>query len=115
MKFRLDYKESHLNIIADKLEEKKCADFLKSAYDIIDVYIKKNPFFGVSYEPVEVESDAPEIVKSMSTASKKCGVGPMASVAGAIAQSVGKFLLEQGACDVVVENGGDIFLSLNEE
>jgi ApbE superfamily uncharacterized protein (UPF0280 family) len=44
--------------------------------------------------------------------SKHAGVGPMASVAGAIAQYVGVGLLEWTK-EVIVENGGDIFLKAN--
>jgi hypothetical protein len=40
------------------------------------------------------------------------GVGPMAAVAGAVAEFVGKDLLEYSG-EVVVENGGDIFMKLN--
>ena len=42
-------------------------------------------------------------------ASKIAGVGPMAAVAGAVAQSVGRDLL-QWSSNVLVENGGDIFI-----
>jgi len=41
--------------------------------------------------------------------SKSAGVGPMASVAGAIAEFVGKDLLRYSN-NVIVENGGDVFI-----
>jgi ApbE superfamily uncharacterized protein (UPF0280 family) len=45
----------------------------------------------------------------MIQAGQTAGVGPMAAVAGAMAECVGRYLL--GQCrQVVVENGGDIFL-----
>ena len=42
----------------------------------------------------------------------RAGVGPMAAVAGAIAQYVGEGLLTHSQ-QVIVENGGDIFLKAN--
>jgi len=45
----------------------------------------------------------------MAAASEKTGVGPMAAVAGAIAEHVGKDLLSY-TDEVVVENGGDLFI-----
>ncbi len=56
-----------------------------------------------------VERDAPQIVKAMAKAAADVGVGPMAAVAGAIAECVGKELLAFSE-EVIVENGGDIFL-----
>ena len=47
----------------------------------------------------------------MLEAAKEAGVGPMAAVAGGIAECVGRGLLEAGHKEIIVENGGDIFLS----
>ena len=47
-------------------------------------------------------------------AAQKAGVGPMAGVAGAMAEFVGKALLTKTS-EVVVENGGDIFLQSSTE
>jgi ApbE superfamily uncharacterized protein (UPF0280 family) len=41
-------------------------------------------------------------------------VGPMAAVAGAIARYVGEGLLGAGFREVIVENGGDLFLNRSE-
>lgn len=68
------------------------------------------PMFATSFKPVEVPGDAPGIVAAMARAACACGVGPMASVAGAIAQFVGQDLLELTR-KVIVENGGDLFLA----
>jgi ApbE superfamily uncharacterized protein (UPF0280 family) len=47
----------------------------------------------------------------MMEATRLAGVGPMAAVAGAVADRVGHLLLENFGCrEVVVENGGDIFI-----
>jgi len=56
-----------------------------------------------------VEEDAPQIVRAMASDAEKVGVGPMAAVAGAVAEWVGRELLPLSR-EVIVENGGDIFL-----
>lgn len=75
----------------------------------IEDYIRENPLFQSSLKPLPVDNEAPEIIKTMQEASLKAGVGPFASVAGAIAEFVGKELLKYSK-EVIVENGGDIFL-----
>lgn len=76
----------------------------------VESYIRSHPRFATSLQPVEARDDAPGIAKSMASAAALAGVGPLAAVAGAIAEAVGLDLL-QLADEVIVENGGDIFLS----
>ncbi len=75
----------------------------------LETYIKSHPIFLTTLKPFEVEPDAPSIVKEMADAAREVEVGPMAAVAGAIAERVGKELLPYSD-EVIVENGGDIFL-----
>jgi ApbE superfamily uncharacterized protein (UPF0280 family) len=51
----------------------------------------------------------------MLDAARAAGVGPMAAVAGAIAEFVGKELLAAGTAEIIIENGGDIFLHRNKD
>ena len=51
-------------------------------------------------------------VRWMYEAAERCGVGPMAAVAGAVAQVVGEALLEDSP-EIIVENGGDIYARLD--
>lgn len=80
----------------------------------LESYIKSHPAFLTSLKPFGVEHDAPSIVKEMAEAAARVGVGPMAAVAGAIAERVGKELLSFSD-EVIVENGGDIFLKTRKE
>jgi len=81
----------------------------------IEVYLLKDPIFGKTFEPHRVEPNAPEIVRWMSEAANRAGVGPMASVAGAFSEMVGRYLMQQfDIQELVVENGGDIFLKINQ-
>lgn len=75
----------------------------------LEKYIESHPFFCHSLEPCFVAEDAPDVVKKMAQAAQASGVGPMAAVAGAIAEAVGSDLLAYSP-EVIVENGGDIFM-----
>ncbi len=75
----------------------------------LEAYIKNNPEFLTSLLPLSEDPIAPPIIRDMLTKSKICGVGPMASVAGAVSEFVGNDLLNSTE-NVIIENGGDIFL-----
>jgi ApbE superfamily uncharacterized protein (UPF0280 family) len=75
----------------------------------IEDYIDRNPSFLRAFSPVKQDPFAPKIIKTMIEAASKADVGPMASVAGAIAEYVGLGLLPYTR-DVIVENGGDVFI-----
>ena len=79
----------------------------------IESYISQYPEFLHSLVPWNPPGPAPSIIRSMSFAAAKAGVGPMASVAGAIAEAVGKDLLAHSQ-EVIVENGGDIFIQTHK-
>ncbi|WP_075364349.1 UPF0280 family protein [Desulfosporosinus metallidurans] len=75
----------------------------------LEDYIQRDPGFVHSLTPYTVFPDAPFIVQTMAEAGCLAGVGPMAAVAGAVAEWVGKAISKRSR-DVIVENGGDIFL-----
>jgi uncharacterized protein len=79
----------------------------------LEKHLAINPHLQVAFGPCLVGPEAPAIILEMARAANKTGVGPMAAVAGAVAERVGLFLLEL-AEEVIVENGGDIFLKVNE-
>jgi hypothetical protein len=81
--------------------------------DMLERYGEQYPSFLTSLEPLPVREDAPHIVRSMSEAAERVGVGPMASVAGAIAEFVGNELLAFSP-EIIVENGGDIYLKTSK-
>jgi len=81
---------------------------------ILDDYIECHPAFRYSFEPIELLDDAPEVARRMARAARLVGVGPMAAVAGAMAQYAAEAGLKAGAGEVIVENGGDIYISAAE-
>lgn len=72
-------------------------------------YVNSNPYFKYSLEPVEI-IESPPVARLMSIAANTVGVGPMAAVAGVIADLVANKMIEQGAKVAVIENGGEIAL-----
>jgi ApbE superfamily uncharacterized protein (UPF0280 family) len=80
----------------------------------LESYIGRHPLFLTTLDPYEVEAEAPAIVKEMARVSQLTGVGPMAAVAGAIAEAVGRDLMAFSP-EVIVENGGDIFLKITRK
>jgi len=67
-----------------------------------------------SLSPLPDDPAAPPVVRAMLRAGVAAGVGPMAAVAGAIAEHVGKALKANFGCEeVIVENGGDLWLSFS--
>jgi ApbE superfamily uncharacterized protein (UPF0280 family) len=77
----------------------------------LEDYIAGDPVFLTTLEPHEPARSCPEIVRAMADAAAKAGVGPLAAVAGAVAAYVGRHLEALfGLEEVIVENGGDIYL-----
>jgi ApbE superfamily uncharacterized protein (UPF0280 family) len=82
----------------------------------LDEYILLEPFFKKSLKPFQPTENAPGEAKEMAAAAEKAGVGPMASVAGLFAREVGETLLQNFSVEeMVIENGGDIFVLLKNE
>jgi len=77
-------------------------------------YFHLHPRFATSLRPQEAQPGAPDIIVRMADAARSAGIGPLSAVAGAIAEAVGKDLLQHCA-EVIVENGGDIFMQSPSE
>jgi uncharacterized protein len=112
--FSVSVKETDLHIQAQTNLESEALLSIEKHRKPLEDYIKDHPLFLYALEPVEVEHDAPAIVKEMEEAARIAGVGPMAAVAGAIAEAVGRDLLHFSP-QVIVENGGDIFAKVAEK
>jgi uncharacterized protein len=112
--FQVSIKETDLYLKARKNLEKEALDSISRYRGQIENYILSHPDFEKSLVPLPYDHDAPLIVKEMLWASSLVGVGPMAAVAGATAEFVGKSLLRYSS-EIIVENGGDIFVSTADE
>ncbi len=107
--FNVTVKETDLYIRASRDLQSETLKVVTRERIALEDYIQRHPGFSVAMTPYPVEDDAPGIVSEMAEAAEKVGVGPMAAVAGAIAERVGRALLEFSP-EAIVENGGDIFL-----
>lgn len=107
--FEIKEAQTDLLISACKNLEKQARQSVLNYRKEIEEYIKKDRSFYTTLEPLKVNKDAPRIIKAMAYAAGKAGVGPMAAIAGAIAEFVGKDLAAFSD-EIIVENGGDIFI-----
>jgi len=109
--FNVKIDTSDLFIRADKDLHDEAYEALKTARTELEDYITKHDEFLHSLDPVTMHGDEGEISAIMCRASASAGVGPMAAVAGAIAEAVGRELLNYSE-EVIVENGGDLWMKL---
>jgi ApbE superfamily uncharacterized protein (UPF0280 family) len=111
--FRVVVKETDLFVHAGKRLEDITRERIFQYRGNIESYIQHHPLFATSLTPWQIRGPAPLIVRDMAAAGQKSGVGPMAAVAGAIAEYVGTDLLKH-TDEVVVENGGDLFIKTHD-
>ncbi len=113
--FRVAVGESDLQIYAETNLRNEALNILTGVRRTIREHIGLNPSFRHSLTPVTPQSSAVlkgscNIINTMEEAGREWNTGPMASVAGAIAEEVGRSLLKHSKI-VVVENGGDVWAS----
>lgn len=109
--FEVKMAETDLHILATESAQDQALLAVAKVRAEIEGYIRQHPLFLSSLVPLPLDNAAPEPVRAMLAAGLAAGVGPMAAVAGVIAEAVGRELLRQGHAEVIVENGGDIFLA----
>ncbi|MFO7708371.1 MAG: UPF0280 family protein [Desulfobacterales bacterium] len=107
--FQVAVRETDLMVRASRDERDRAHRMVIEERGCLEAYIREHPGFLSTLAPWPDRGPAPAVVREMIAAAAAAGVGPMAAVAGAIAARVGSGLLE--TCEeVIVENGGDIFL-----
>jgi ApbE superfamily uncharacterized protein (UPF0280 family) len=105
-KFKFRHLETSVTVIVEN--EEKYIEVVRAILDArsqVEMAIAKNPLFYTSLEPINDELDFP-VARRMCQASKLAGVGPMAAVAGGIAQ----YAVEKVNGILFVDNGGDIVM-----
>jgi len=101
--------ESKIHIKCDNKKAIKIAvEEIRRHREQLIEFIKKHPDFPFKLKPVSNCANAPRIVKLMTTSSKAADVGPMASVAGALADIGLEAMLREKARVAIVEDGGEI-------
>lgn len=108
-RLRYQLRESQCTIITDRLEALDAAvSAIKSHRTELEEYIEGAPVFQMALDPIEVD-EGPESAELMADASRRAGVGPMAAVAGVLADLAVEAMLEAGAKVAAVENGGEAY------
>jgi hypothetical protein len=109
--FNVTVRETDLQIWATRHLETVATRAVLQHREYIESHIRLYPEFLTTLVPIYHQGPAPRIIANMLEASIQAQVGPMAAVAGAMAEQVGRVLLKHSN-DVIVENGGDIFLNI---
>jgi len=112
--FRLCVRETDLLIHCDTDLSHKALESVYIYRGFIESYINRHPDFLTSLAPIDDDALAPAIIRDMLKASFAANVGPMAAVAGAISEYVANDLLKISQ-NVIVENGGYIYLKSQEQ
>ncbi len=110
---KIHIEETLINLITD-IKNHGISGYILKERLILKDYIRRNPDFLTSLEPVLVK-EGPLIAKIMSRAARKAEVGPMAAVAGTISQLSLLHLLNKGSRYSIIDNGGDIALKTNRK
>ncbi len=107
--FQVVVQETDLQVHADQRMGDEARDLILEHRGYVEAYIHSYPEFRTTCRPWPSTGPVPKIVADMIEAAAQAEVGPMAAVAGAIANHVGRGLLKHTR-QVIVENGGDIFM-----
>jgi ApbE superfamily uncharacterized protein (UPF0280 family) len=109
--FRVAVQETDLWILAARDLSREGREIVLQERRQLEAYIAAQPEFLATLSPWPEDPFAPPVVREMIRAARVAGVGPMAAVAGAIAERVGR-ALESWSEEVIVENGGDLYLKI---
>jgi ApbE superfamily uncharacterized protein (UPF0280 family) len=110
--YRVRVETSDLYIRADKDLSGPAEEIIRRFRKQIRDHIERQDTFHTSLTPVERLGGCPDIISMMYEASEQAGVGPMAAVAGAIAEMTGRELADRSE-ELILENGGDIWMKLS--
>ena len=109
---KVEIEETAATIAADREYIAAAVGAIKAARGQIERQIRKDRFFLTALEPYDSIESGSQVISRMCDASKAAGVGPMATVAGAIAQVALEAMASEGCTHGWVDNGGDIALLL---
>ena len=110
---KIKIQETKINLKTDIPQHNLNLKIIQLRNEII-YYSIQNPEFLTSFEPLDAKTES-NIINLMCNASKKADVGPMASVAGTIAELCLMKLIKQKTKCSIIENGGDIALKTNKK
>ncbi len=102
------WKDTNLRVACDAFD--RVTETIVTQRRLLERYIARHPEFQTTLVPIVLLDEAPEAARRMAAAADRTGLGPMASVAGTLAQ-LGVEAAEAAGCrEAIVENGGDVFI-----
>lgn len=122
--FQVVVEQTDLWIVAEHDLRRQASQAVNAWRAVLRAYIARWPEFATSLSPLPDDQQAVPMIQAMLRGTAICGVGPMAAVAGAIAQWVSRDLARTVACDqrsgraranILVENGGDLYMYSTRE
>jgi ApbE superfamily uncharacterized protein (UPF0280 family) len=111
---KVEIDETAATIAADRMFLESAVEAIKSTRAHIERQIRHDRFFLTTLEPYDPEPECTRVIKRMCAASAAVGVGPLATVAGVIAQEALEAMVAMGCTHGWVDNGGDIALVLEK-
>jgi ApbE superfamily uncharacterized protein (UPF0280 family) len=109
---KVEIEETAATIAAEREYLEAAVTAIKSTRAEIEQQIRRDDFFLTTMEPYDAPGEGSPVVKRMCDAAKLAGVGPMATVAGTIAQKAMEAMAAQGLKHGWVDNGGDVAMML---
>jgi len=100
--------QTAVTIISGSNYIKIAKDAIFDARSQIEFKIQRDSYFGTTYDAYKASNNDDVVVKRMCDASVSASVGPMAAVAGAIAEYAVQKMKDAGSEYAIIDNGGDI-------
>lgn len=122
--FQVVVEQTDLWVVAEHDLRRQASQAANVWRAVLRAHIARRPEFATSLSPLPEDQQAPPMIQAMLRATAICGVGPMAAVAGAVAQWVARDLArdaaqsrrsDQGHANILVENGGDLYMHSTRE
>lgn len=118
---KIKFRESSCTLISNSQQAiNQALDQLYEDSDVMYDFTLQYPGWKKSYEPIRIDTEKGKakhpLIEKMEKAAIQAQVGPMAAVAGALADRMQENMLTLPECKIaVIENGGEIAIKSQEE
>ena len=110
---KLEIDETAVTIAAEAGYISRALDAILRTREDVQRQISTDPFFLTTFEPYDCDCVTSDTIQRMCDASRAVGVGPMATVAGTIAQAGLEAMVAAGCKHGWIDNGGDVALLID--
>ena len=110
-----ELRETAVTIVAEERFVPWAKHSIFESRQVLESFIAGDPFFRSTLEPYPDKEGDPPLIRRMCDAARAANVGPMAAVAGAVAEAAVEAMVSAGATHALVDNGGDIAMVLDHE